>query len=152
MSVHVNILAQEQPIPEELVEKLTGAAAILLKEYGLEHAEVGIILAGDSCLHELNRSYRRVDNPTDVLAFGFLEPEDLAREAEQKREDLVLGDVYISLDRAAAQSREAGHHLRREILLLAVHGLLHLLGFDHSAPAEREAMQKKEEEILRLVG
>jgi probable rRNA maturation factor len=151
MSVTVTNLAGEQ-LPAQLTGQLTGMARLLLREYNLEHGEVGIILAGDALLQQLNRDYRAVDSPTDVLAFGMLEPAEPAQAARDAGErELLVGDVYISLDRAGEQAREAGHHLHREILLLAAHGLLHLLGFDHSSEAAQAAMRQKEAEILGSV-
>jgi probable rRNA maturation factor len=150
MSVTINNLVEGQPLPEELSARLMELARLLLKEHRLDHGEVGIILAGDGYLQQLNRNYRGLDKPTDVLAFGMIEPENLPQ-ASREQGEVLVGDVYISLERAREQALEAGHHLHREILILAAHGILHLLGFDHADEAGREKMQKKEAEILGLV-
>lgn len=135
-------------LAEGLATRLKKAAELLLCEYKLEQVEVGIILADNAYLQSLNAAYRGLDKPTDVLAFGLMEPgeQPVAHEPEP-----ALGDIYISLDLAAEQAAAAGHSLEQEILLLAVHGMLHLLGFDHAEPAEEKAMQEKERAVLRLV-
>lgn len=108
--------------------------------------EVSIVLTDDAEIQRLNREFRHVDAPTDVLSFPLLEPEEtvpLPPEAP-----VHLGDIVISLDRARAQAQEYGHSLRREIAYLTVHGLLHLLGYDHETPAEQRQMRAKEEAAL----
>lgn len=93
----------------------------------------------------LNARYRRIAHPTDVLAFA-------SREAPQPMTPL-LGDVVISLDTARRQAREAGSTLDREMVTLLIHGVLHLLGYDHERSArEARRMQKKERAILRALG
>lgn len=157
MSVYVNNLVEEEPLSEALTGKLVEMVNFLLREYRLEHGEVGIILAGDGRLQQLNRSYRGIDSPTDVLSFGLIDPGELEQAMAQTPEqagqqgELLVGDIYISLDRAKEQALEAGHHPHREIMLLAVHGMLHLLGYEHAGAKDKTAMRKKEEEILRQV-
>lgn len=101
--------------------------------------EVNIIIASDHLLHDLNLQYRKKDAPTDVLCFVYGDEEELAFE-----ENPVLGDIFISYERAAGQALEAGHSLEREIAFLCVHGLLHLLGFDHIEEADQKVMQQEE--------
>lgn len=150
MSVFVYRL-DDKPLPEDLREKLIAAARILLTEHHLEHGNVAIILAGDSMLQELNRNYRGLDYPTDVLSFAMLEPADRERAAAGDHDEVTVGDIYISLDRAHDQAVAAGHSCEREALILAIHGLLHLCGYDHENNAAAASMQQKEVEILNLV-
>jgi probable rRNA maturation factor len=147
VSVIINNVA-ERTLPEGLVARLKKAAELLLREYNLEQAEVGIILTDNAYLQRLNAAYRGLDKPTDVLSFGLMEP---GQQPAGDEPEPALGDIYISLDLAAEQAAAAGHSLAREIMLLAVHGMLHLLGFDHAEPAEQKAMQEKERAVLRLV-
>ncbi|MEW5784666.1 MAG: rRNA maturation RNase YbeY [Bacillota bacterium] len=149
MNVIINSLMESGPVPEVLAGRLTRVAEMLLSEFKLERGEVGIILADNDYLRNLNCTYRGQDQPTDVLAFALADPEELNGAAGEQEQ--MLGDVYISIDRAAEQAREAGHSLDQEILLLAVHGLLHLLGYDHADPAEQAVMQEKEAAILNHV-
>lgn len=107
--------------------------------------EVNVIIADDRYLHELNRRYRHRDRPTDVLSFSFLDTSGEEREGDG---EYAVGDIYISLDRAEDQAAEAGHSLDREVALLAIHGLLHLLGYDHEHEAEARLMENLEAELI----
>jgi probable rRNA maturation factor len=99
-----------------------------------------VTLTGDEHLREYNRRYRGLDEPTDVLAFAAREqPTDQRFQSPPGTEDW-LGDIVISLPRARRQAREAGHPINDEVRLLAVHGLLHLLGYDHAEPAQEATM------------
>jgi probable rRNA maturation factor len=99
-----------------------------------------IYVADDAEIRRLNRAFHGTDAPTDVLAF----PADIGRSAE----GTYLGDVVISYDRARVQAREAGWRIADELDLLAVHGILHLLGYDDQTPRKRGKMWKRQEEIL----
>lgn len=108
-----------------------------------EEAEISVLLCDDAVIHELNRDYRGVDAPTDVLSFALNEGED-----EVPEEETELGDIIIDLDRAAQQAEEYGHSREREIAYLSVHGFLHILGYDHYEPEEKAEMREAEEAIL----
>ena len=113
---------------------------------GLENAEVAIRLTNDEEVHQLNRQYRGIDRTTDVLSFA-------QREGEfADPEDLMLGDLVISVDRARLQAEDYGHSVDREISFLTVHGILHLLGWDHQTPADEARMMAKTEGILAGLG
>ncbi|MDE5714869.1 MAG: rRNA maturation RNase YbeY [Anaeroplasmataceae bacterium] len=102
-----------------------------------------LIFVEDSKIHELNRTYRKVDRVTDVISFALCD--DDAVEEELKNE---LGDVFICIPQAVRQAEEYGHSITREIAFLAVHGYLHLCGYDHMTKEEEEIMFAKQEEIL----
>jgi probable rRNA maturation factor len=107
-----------------------------------------VTLTGDEQLREYNRRYRGLDEPTDVLAFAAREePTDPRFQAPAGTQDW-LGDIVISLPRAREQAREAGHPINDEVRLLAVHGLLHLRGYDHAEPSEEVAMTALTNRIL----
>jgi len=107
-----------------------------------------LTLTGDAHLREYNRRYRGLDEPTDVLAFAAQEaPRDQRFQAPPGTEHW-LGDIVISLPRARRQAREAGHPINDEVRLLAVHGFLHLLGYDHAEPEEEAAMSAISNRIL----
>jgi probable rRNA maturation factor len=107
-----------------------------------------LTLTGDEHLREYNRRYRGLDEPTDVLAFAAQEtPKDQRFQAPPGTEHW-LGDIVISLPRARRQAREAGHPMNDEVRLLAVHGFLHLLGYDHAEPPEEAAMTALTNRIL----
>lgn len=106
---------------------------------------MSLVLTGDEEIRALNRDYREVDRPTDVLSFPLAEAADLADRAR----GVFLGEIYISLDSARRQARAARRPFVREVAHLALHGLLHLLGHDHATPAERRAMAGTEARLLR---
>ena len=113
---------------------------------GSEAAEVSLVLIDDKRIHELNFEYRGVDRPTDVLSFALQEEVD--GEPDIEVEDEMLGDILISVERAREQAAEYGHSFEREIIYLAGHGTLHLLGFDHEEELDKQEMRSKEEEIM----
>jgi probable rRNA maturation factor len=105
------------------------------------HGEVSVLITGDDQVHRLNREFRAVDSSTDVLSF----PADA--EAEN-----FLGDIVISLPRARIQAEEYGHPLTRELCFLALHGALHLMGYDHIAEADARIMFARQAELLEGMG
>ncbi|ASC71517.1 Endoribonuclease YbeY [Halomicronema hongdechloris C2206] len=113
--------------------------------------ELGLQLIDDAGIQRLNAAYRHQDTATDVLAFAALEaglpPADLLRQ-----EPLYLGDIIISLDTAACQARAQGHSLTQEVLWLASHGLLHLLGWDHPNDERLIKMLEQQEKLLVRIG
>ncbi|MGO4788102.1 rRNA maturation RNase YbeY [Paenibacillus sp. 2KB_20] len=127
---------------------------------GVTDGEVDLTFVDDEQIHELNREYRGIDRPTDVLSFAMNEITndelEIIYEIEEG-EDLesvpdVLGDIIISVPRAKLQSEEYGHSLERELAFLFVHGFLHLLGYDHQDEASEAEMMGKQEAVLAEVG
>lgn len=116
---------------------------IAIRNQNLDNLEFNIIIVNNEYIHTLNRDYRNIDRPTDVITFA-LEDYDDGIELEQR----ILGDIYISIDKAKSQAIEYGHDLKREMCFLAVHGFLHLLGYDHMKKEEEEIMFSLQEEIL----
>lgn len=109
-----------------------------------------LTLTGDDHLREYNRRYRGLDEPTDVLAFAAQEaPSDQRFQAPPGTEHW-LGDIVISLPRARVQARAARHSMNDEVRLLAVHGFLHLLGYDHAEPDEEARMKELTTRLLEL--
>ena len=119
------------------------AAEQSLTALGLVDVELSILLCDDAFIHPLNRDYRGKDKPTDVLSFAMREEGD--------PNDPVLGDVIISVERAQAQAKERDHSVGVELALLLVHGILHLLGYDHEEDEEAQVMEAKEKEILSML-
>jgi probable rRNA maturation factor len=111
--------------------------------------EVSLVFADPETVKQLNRDYRGVDEPTDVLAFYML-PQKEADSSFALPPDGVtrLGEVIISYPQAVAQAREQGHSPERELALLVIHGILHLLGYDHEEPEEESKMRERERELL----
>ena len=119
--------------------------------------EVALVITGDEAVQALNRDYRGVDGPTDVLSFAAQEDTaggpDLALPADLAAEiDRHLGDVIIAYPYAARQADSFGNSIQAELRLLAIHGTLHLLGYDHATPEEEDAMWAEQEAILFPLG
>ncbi|MDY6826039.1 MAG: rRNA maturation RNase YbeY [Bacillota bacterium] len=148
MSVTINFLKGNEGLSRKVTEKLLRVVNDLLAEHNLKGGETAVVIAGDSYLHDLNRRFRDRDAPTDVLSFSYFDAEENLDQGHE--EDFAFGDIYISIDRAREQAEKAGHSLEKEILLLAIHGMLHLLGFDHEEEGDTARMRKKEQELLRL--
>lgn len=125
---------------KEVIEK-----AIEFENVGL--VEFNIIIVDNNYIHKLNKEYRNIDRPTDVISFA-LEDANLLKIDNYR----VLGDIYISIDKAIEQANSYGHSLKREICFLAIHGFLHLLGYDHMNEEDEKIMFEKQELILNEAG
>lgn len=134
--------------PEIDTTRLTAVVESTLQLCGIADAELTLVVTSDEAVRLLNQRYRSIDTPTDVLSF----------EAESGSDDFILppdltpylGDVIISAPTAIKQATRIGHSTAEEILFLAIHGTLHLLGFDHLTPTEKARMWQKQNEALRL--
>jgi probable rRNA maturation factor len=120
---------------------------VLLAEGLSGTVELSLTLTDDAAVQRLNREFRGVDASTDVLSFPLLSPEE-SPFVPPPDGILHLGDVVVSYPRAVAQAAEYGHSVRRELGYLTVHGVLHLLGYDHELEADKERMRAREEAIL----
>lgn len=132
------------------------AEAVADEEYGFE-AEVSVTLVDDKQIHALNKQHRGIDRPTDVLSFPMLEFDEdgdaVSDDFNFNEGRMILGDIVISMERAAAQALEYGHSLKRETAFLTAHSMLHLLGYDHIGDAEGERiMFEKQDKILKSLG
>ena len=113
---------------------------------------VSVSIVDNRYIHKINKKYRGIDRPTDVISFAFLDSENNYDKILFSPGPVVLGDIYISLDKAKEQAEEYGHSLHRELSFLFVHGLLHLLGCDHMNKEDEEQMFKLQEDILSTKG
>lgn len=113
---------------------------------------VSVSIVDNRYIHKINKKYRGIDRPTDVISFAFLDSENNYDKILFLPGPVVLGDIYISLDKAKEQAVEYGHSLHRELSFLFVHGLLHLLGYDHMNKEDEEEMFKLQDEILSEKG
>ena len=123
-----------------------------LINYAIEYEKIknvifNIINVDNNYIHKLNKEYRGIDRPTDVISFALEDNADLIQSNLR-----VLGDIYISIDKVYEQAKEYGHSNLREICFLMIHGFLHLLGYDHMEEAEEKVMFAKQEEILNGFG
>ena len=115
--------------------------------------EVSVTLCDNAHIHSLNKQFRDKDAPTDVLSFPMYDAAELPTEEEAEGETVLLGDIVISLERAAEQAAELGHSTERELAFLAIHSTLHLLGYDHERGEEEdEDMCRRQREIIAKLG
>lgn len=144
---------EEQAVSEKILKAMEQASGIAVEKEGfseeeVQRCEISVTFVNLDEIHRLNREYRQVDSPTDVLSFPqFEDLNDLPEEGE-----IALGDVVICTDKAKAQAEEFGHSFEREVLYLFVHSVLHLLGYDHMEEEEKAVMRKREEEIMEMIG
>ena len=140
----------EVKVPKEAVALLKEGLQAVAKLHKLSaETEVSVSLVSDEVIHVLNKDYRGIDRPTDVLSFAL-------DEAEEPQEfggpdTHLLGDIIISAETAVRQGEEYGHGLNRELVYLGVHSLLHLLGYDHMNKADKAVMRQEEEKALQLI-
>jgi len=132
-----------KPKIEDALEKAAERTLAIEKS---EDCEVSILLTDDDEIQKLNATYREVDAPTDVLAFAMREGTDGDLNSE------ILGDVVISIQTAKRQAEEYRHSIEAELSLLVIHGILHLLGYDHAEKDETQIMQEKQKEIIYSLG
>jgi probable rRNA maturation factor len=141
--IHIEVNPSLQT-PPPAREKLERAALETLAHQAIE-GDVTLVLTDDAQLQALNNSYLKVDSPTDVLSFP-------ASETDPETGRLYLGDMLISLPCAERQAQFAGHAVEDELQLLVVHGMLHLLGYDHAEPDEKQRMWTVQAEVLERLG
>ena len=149
MEIEIRREPEHLTVSMEDMDAVRRAVETVGRLYGAEEAEVSVTLTDDAHIHALNREYRGVDRPTDVLSFALMEseePEIIGGASE------VLGDLVISLERVQAQAEEYGHSALRELSFLAVHGMLHLLGYDHMEEDERLEMETEQRHVMEELG
>lgn len=149
MEHEIDITIQE-PFQEQVSEeslRLVIETAILSES--LDDAfEMSLLITGDETVHDLNFQYRKIDSTTDVLAFAFQDDPDFP----QIPDGFVhLGEVIISCPQATRQAEEQSHSLVHELAVLTIHGVLHLLGYDHESDEDAHIMQAREQEILHNI-
>ena len=155
---HTIIFETEVECPPETEALLDRVISATLEAEGVAlPCEISVLLTDDAGIHQINREMREVDRPTDVLSFPMfdLEPGQHPEDGEEDPETglVPLGDMCISLERAAAQAEEFGHSVERELSYLTVHSVLHLLGYDHLDEGPMKAqMRASEEAILEGLG
>lgn len=135
----------DRRIPE--LDDLNKYVKFLVKELNLKKCEFNIIFIDNERIHEINREYRNVDRPTDVISFALEDNMDITYKKFR-----LLGDIYISIDKCYEQADEYGHSRQREISFLTTHGILHLLGYDHMKKEDEEKMFSLQEELLSKYG
>ena len=131
---------------EEVIQKVCDEVS---RVYGLEDDELSILLCDNKKIYELNKEYRGIDRPTDVLSFALNEGDDYEGSEEEHH---LLGDMILSLERAHEQAIEYGHSFERELAYLTTHSCLHILGYDHMTDEDKKEMRTEEEFVLSNLG
>ena len=144
---------------KELIEKVVVAA--LDYEKCPYEAEVNVVLTGNEEIHQVNKEFRNIDRPTDVLSFPMIDYEvpaqfddleDYMEYFNPETGELILGDIMISLEKVKSQAEEYNHSMEREVAFLTAHSVLHLCGYDHMEDEERLVMEDKQSAILEELG
>ncbi len=146
MRVHVTVRVRRPGIAAGRLREVIRHA--LRRQRCAPDTAVGVALVSDRAIRRLNRRFLHRDRPTDVLAF----PSGTDRSRAPGSGPRYLGEVVISTNRARVQAREAGHPVRSEVALLAVHGVLHLLGYDDRRPADAAAMARRQRMLVAETG
>lgn len=141
----------DQHISKIIEESIVNTIKIFLEE---ENFEISVLIVDNNFIKELNKNYRNVNKETDVLSFPIFEFKNgkLLEDIVIMEDEIPLGDIVISIEKAAQQAEEFGHSLEREVAYLTVHSVLHLLGFDHVGDDDRKVMREYEEQILQSMG
>ncbi|WP_066293337.1 rRNA maturation RNase YbeY [Bacillus sp. FJAT-29937] len=153
MSLNIDFLDETNELTEEqtsYIEELLNFAAKLEKIE--EESEVSLTFVSNEKIREINKEYRNKDSVTDVISFAMEEMGEGEMELVGLDMPRVLGDIIISVSRAYEQAEEYGHSFMREIGFLAVHGFLHLLGYDHETPEDEKEMFSRQKDILDEFG
>ncbi len=141
--MEIEIFNETEEDLEKELEELKTLLVNVSKDEGLDNILFNVIIIDNNRIREINREYRNIDRETDVISFAL--EDDKTFNLEEIR---VLGDIYISIEKARSQAKEYGHSFKRELSFLAIHGFLHLLGYDHMEKEDEEIMFKKQEEVL----
>lgn len=147
--IEINYNKIEEMEREEVIIKRV-VQAVLEEEKIVHELYINITLTNNEEIHIINKQYRDVDRPTDVLSFPMYERNEIPelRKKDNIFAEEILGDIIISIPKVREQAEEYGHSFERELAYLTTHGMLHLLGYDHMIDEEKEQMRKREEEIL----
>ena len=150
IEVNYNAIS-ELPNEEKLIKEVV--SRVLEEEKVLPEVDVYITLTNNEEIHKLNKEYRDVDRPTDVLSFPMYERDEIAGLKNDTDDEIekILGDIIVSIEKVREQAEEYGHSFERELAYLVTHGMLHLLGYDHMIEEEKAVMRKREEEILETL-
>lgn len=148
MPVLQNNIQERIQLSEDQLRLISAVLELGLARHHQDTTEVSLVLTDNDYIQELNLEYRGLDQPTDVLSFAFHEAKENIICTDGEAVPDLLGDIYISVERAVEQARDFGHSVERELCYLAVHGLLHLLGYDHQESDETARMRTEEEAIM----
>jgi probable rRNA maturation factor len=150
VSIEVDMVDETERVEPKHWELVQNILQFACEEEGVvDGSEVSVSFVDNEMIQAVNREYREIDRPTDVISFA-LNDDEIQPQAEGIPN--LLGDIIISVPKAREQAEEYGHSFERELGFLAVHGLLHLLGYDHMNKEEEQTMFSRQERILEAYG
>ena len=151
MHQHAEIEYQKLPENLEYEEIINKVISECFKTEKMDKLKlyISITLTIPDVIKSINKKYRNIDNPTDVLSFPMFEKDEIEAVKKQKSEiEECLGDIIISVPKVIEQAEEYGHSFERELAYMVVHGFYHILGYDHMIDSDKKEMRKKEDEVL----
>lgn len=152
INITFDIFTLKQPFVENVIRKCV--ESVLVAEDIQTSCEINVLVTNDKGIHAINKASRGIDKPTDVLSFPMFQlipgqpPENWSEYLDVETGLCPLGDMCISLERAAAQAKEFGHSVKREVGYLTIHSMLHLLGYDHLDEGEQKKQMRAREEAI----
>ncbi|WP_258729526.1 rRNA maturation RNase YbeY [Bacillus atrophaeus] len=153
MSLLIDIIDETESVAEEMLKEIEKLLQFAAEREGVQdQAEVSVTIVTNDEIQQINKEYRGKDTPTDVISFALEEEGEGEVEIVGAEMPPVLGDIIISADRTKEQAEEYGHSFLRELGFLAVHGFLHLLGYDHMTKEQEEEMFTKQKDLLDNYG
>ena len=161
--MYIEMLDETKQVSQEMMDKIKDMLNFAAEKLGKENKEMAISFVDNEKIHQINLDYRDMDRPTDVVSLEYkpetdivFSEEDLEADpdlaAVMEDYDAYIGELFISVDKAHEQAENYGHSFEREMGFLAVHGFLHINGYDHYTPEEEEEMLTLQEEILTAYG
>ena len=161
--MYIEIVDETGLVSEEIIKQTQDILEFAAQKTGKEKKEMAVTVVTNERSHELNLEYRDTDRPTDVISLAYTPELDIAVDEEDLLNhpelaemlddfDAYIGELFISVDKAREQAEEYGHSFEREMGFLAVHGFLHINGYDHYTPEEEAEMFGLQEEILTAYG
>ncbi len=161
--MYIEMIDETGQVSAQMQEQITDLLQFAAEKIGKQNKEMAVTFVDDARVHEVNLKYRGIDRPTDVVSLEYkpeslivFNEEDLLDNPElaemMEDFDAYIGELYISIDKAREQSEDYGHSYEREMGFLAVHGFLHINGYDHYTPEEEAEMFGLQEEILTAYG
>jgi probable rRNA maturation factor len=153
MTLSIDFIDETDQLTEEQIEQIQGILNVAAEKEGVEEgSEVSITFLSNERIREINRDYRHKDQPTDVISFALEELGEDEIEIVGTDMPRILGDIIISVERAKEQAEEYNHSFSRELGFLALHGFLHLLGYDHIEEEDEKEMFQTQKDILEEYG
>ncbi|WP_338442855.1 rRNA maturation RNase YbeY [Bacillus spizizenii] len=153
MSLLIDIVDETGSVSEEMLKEIENLLQFAAEREGVQdQAEVSVTIVTNEDIQQINKDYRGKDTPTDVISFALEEEGEGEVEIVGAELPPVLGDIIISADRTREQAEEYNHSFKRELGFLAVHGFLHLLGYDHMTKEEEKEMFTKQKDLLDAYG